>query len=438
MSAAAQANRGREAPELVVFERGDHTSYAACGLPYYVGGLVRDADDLVARTPEEHRSRGIDVRTRHEVTGIDLDRRVVEVRDLERAVTRVEPFDHLLVATGAVPIVPSFPNLGAQGVTGIHRIPDAVALDRLLHDRSPRRAAVVGAGYIGLEMVEALLARGLAVTMVDQADHPMPTLDPDMAARITDGVHALGVDVRLGVTVEGIEIDDRGRVRGLATTVGEIAADVVVLGIGVRPNSGLAADAGIPIGPTGAIVTDDRMATPVDGVWAAGDCAQSVHRVSGEPAAIALGTHANKQGRVVGINLSGGEARFPGYIGTAVTKVGPVEIGRTGLGERQARDAGFDVVAAVIEGVSRAHYYPGADPMAVKVVAERGTGRMLGAQIVGGDGAAKRIDALAVAVWNEMTVDEFSQADLGYAPPFSPVWDPTLIAARQAGDHRVT
>lgn len=433
MSAAAQASRGREAPELVVFERGHHTSYAACGLPYFVGGLMRGADDLVARTPEEHRARGIDVRVRHEVTAIDLDRRVVEVRDLDHAVTSHEPFDHLLVATGARPIRPPFPNLDAAGVTGIQTIPDAVGLDELLRDRPPRRAVVVGGGYIGLEMVEALLLRGVDVTVVEQADQPMPTLDADMAARVADGVRGLGVDLRLGEAVQGFEIDGEGRVRAVATTAGEIEAEVVVLGLGVRPNSTLAAEAGIPIGPTGAIATDDRMATRVDGVWAAGDCAESMHRVSGTPAAIALGTHANKQGRVVGINVSGGEARFPGYIGTAITKVAEIEIGRTGLTEREAALAGFDAVGAVIEGSSRAHYYPGGEKMAVKVVAERGTGRMLGAQIVGREGAAKRIDALAIAVWNEMTVEDFSQTDLGYAPPFSPVWDPTLIAARQAG-----
>lgn len=434
MSAAAQANRGREAPELVVFERGRYTSYAACGLPYFVGGLVPDASDLVARSPEEHRARGIDVRIRHEVIGIDVDRREVEVRDLDADAVSRTPFDHLLIATGASPIRPPLANLDAAGISGIQTIPDAVELDRLVRTRSARRAVVVGAGYIGLEMVEALLLRGLEVTVIELADQPMPSLDADMAARVAAGVRALGVDLRLGIGVEGFETDGDGHVRSVVTSAGEVETELVVLGLGVRPNSGLAADAGVRVGPTGGIATDDRMATSIDGIWAAGDCAENLHRVSGRPAAIALGTHANKQGRVVGINLSGGDARFPGYIGTAVTKVATVEVGRTGLSEREAADAGFDAVGAVIEGSSRAHYYPDGAPMSVKVVAEASTGRMLGAQIVGGDGAAKRIDALAIAVWNEMTVDEFAQTDLGYAPPFSPVWDPTLIAARQAGE----
>jgi len=435
MSAAAQSTRGATAPDVVVFERGVHTSYAACGLPYYVGGLVPDADQLVARSPEEHRARGIDVRIRHEVVGIDTDARSVVVRDLADGRERTEPYDHLLVATGAVPLRPPWPGVDAPGVFGLHSIPEATAILDAVRARDPRRAAVVGAGYIGLEIAEAFERLGLDVTVVERLDQPMTTLDPDMAARVATGMSDLGVDLRLGTTVDGMVVGDDGWVRAVATDAGEVPADIVVLGLGVRPNAALAEAAGIPVGPTGGIVTDARMATPVEGVWAAGDCAQSLHRVTGAPAAIALGTHANKQGRVVGTNVSGGHARFPGYIGTAVTKVGPVEVGRTGLTEREAAAAGFDAVAATIEGASRSHYYPDAAPMAVKVVAERRGGRMLGAQIVGGADAAKRIDALAVGVWNEMSVDAFTQLDLGYAPPFAPVWDPILIAARTTARH---
>ncbi|MDH4364739.1 MAG: FAD-dependent oxidoreductase [Acidimicrobiia bacterium] len=434
MSAAAQANRGVEPVELVVFEKGDFTSYAACGLPYLVGGLVSAADQLVARSPEQHRANGIDVRTGHEAVAIDVDERIVEVHSRSDGATLRQSFDHLVIATGASPIRPSFPNIDAGGVAALHTIPDATAIDRALRERPLRRAVVVGGGYIGLEMVEALLRRGLEVTLVEKLEQPMATLDADMGARVADGLRRLGVILQLGVGVQGFEVDADGWVRAVATEVGELPADLVVLGLGVRPNAGLAADAGIETGPTGAIATDDRMATSVPGIWAAGDCAQSYHRVSGRPAWVALGTHANKQGRVVGLNVSGTEARFPGVIGTAVTKVDDIEIGRTGLGEREAAADGIDAVAEVIEGTTRAHYYPGAAAMAVKVVAERGSGRLLGAQIVGGPESAKRIDALAVAVWNEMTVDDFAQLDLGYAPPFSPVWDSTLIAARRAAE----
>ena len=434
MSAAARANRGAESVEVVVFERGRYTSYSACGLPYLVGGLVPEADNLVARSPEAHRANGIDVRMGHEVTAIDTAEHFVEVHDRDSDTTFRESYDHLLIATGATPIRPPLTNIDAKGITGIHTIPDALTIDEIIRTRIPQRAVVVGGGYIGLEMVEALVARGLHVTLVEKLEAPMATLDPDMGARVADGIRHLGADVQLGVGVEGFELDAQGWVAAVATETGELPADLVVMGLGVRANVALAAQAGIAIGPSGAIATDARMSTRTDGVWAAGDCVESFHRVSQKPVSIALGTHANKQGRVVGMNISGTPARFPGVIGTAVTKVGQVEIGRTGLNQREAAEAGFDAVARPIEGNTRSGYYPDSAKLVVKVVAERTTGRMLGAQIVGGAEAAKRIDALAVAVWNEMTVEAFSQLDLGYAPPYSPVWDTPLIAARLTGE----
>jgi NADPH-dependent 2,4-dienoyl-CoA reductase/sulfur reductase-like enzyme len=247
---------------------------------------------------------------------------------------------------------------------------------------------------------------------------------------LADGIRGLGIDLRLGVSVTGFEVDADGWVSAVTTDAGAVPADLVVMGLGVRANSQLASDAGIAVGPSGAIATDEQMLTSVPGIYAAGDCAESFHRISKRPVSIALGTHANKQGRVVGINISGGDLRFPGVIGTAVTKIGHIEIGRTGLTMVEAADAGLDAVASKITAGSRAHYYPDGAPMTVKIVSERNTGRMLGAQIVGGPEAAKRIDTLAIAIWNEMTVDDFSQTDLGYAPPFSPVWDPILTAAR--------
>lgn len=436
MSAAAQASRAAEPVELVVFERGEYTSFAACGLPYFVGGQIPESQKLVARSPEKHRANGIDVRTGHEVMAIDTANKTVRVRSIADDREFTESYDHLVIATGASPIRPPLENIDAKGVHVIHTIPNAEAIDDMIRDRKPQNAVVVGAGYIGIEVVEALVNRGLKVTVVEKLDVPMATLDPDMGERVADAMREMGVDLRLGVGVAGFEMDNEGWVSGVATEADTVTADLVVLGLGVRPNVELAREAGIPIGPTGAIATDARMATGVAGVWAAGDCAESFHRVSQRPAWIALGTHANKHGRVVGMNVSGSHARFPGVIGTAVTKVGPTEIGLTGLNERAAAAAGFDTVSAVIQGDTRAHYYPGGAKVAVKIVAERSSGRILGAQIVGGPESAKRIDALAVAVWNEMTVDEFSQLDLGYAPPFAPVWDPTLIAARLTNQQR--
>ncbi len=432
MSAAAQARRMRPVDELeiVAFERGSFTSYAACGLPYLVGGEVGDVEDLVARTPEEFRATGVDVRTRHEVTGIDTDARVVSVRDLDVGTDASVSYDELLIATGAVPVRPPFPGIDATGVFDLRTIPDAEAVSAAVPDA--RRAVVVGGGYIGLEVAEAFALRGLEVTVVELAEQPMVTLDADMASSVTEALERLGIEVRLGEGVRSFDVDAEGQVTAVVTSAGSVPADVVVVGLGARPNAALAAAAGIPVGDSGGIVVDRRQRTPVDHVWAAGDCVESFHRVSRRGVSIALGTHANKQGRVAGTNLGGGYATFGGVLGTAITRVGDLEVARTGLNEREATAAGFAFVTATNTSKSRAHYYPGAEPVTVKLVAERGSGRLLGGQIVGGSGAAKRIDVVATALWNEMTVADMGGMDLAYSPPFSPVWDPVLLAAGRA------
>jgi NADPH-dependent 2,4-dienoyl-CoA reductase/sulfur reductase-like enzyme len=430
MSAAAQARRRRDRSELeiVAFDRGHYTSWSACGLPYLVGDLVHDPDDLIARTPEQFRASGIEVALEHDVLAIDVAARTLRVRgpDGERS----EPFDQLVIATGSVPTRPDLPGAHAAGIHGIQTIGDGIAL-RADVDAGARKAVVVGGGYIGLEMAEALHRRGLEVCVVERSAQPMNTLDPDMGALVADAIRALGIELHSGVSVESFETGADGRVTAVRTTEGVVDTDIVVLGLGVKPASELAAAAGLEIGATGGIVTDARMATSAERIWAAGDCAEIFHRVSKRRVAIALGTHANKEGRVVGVNATGGSLTFPGVIGTAVTKLCDYEIGRTGLSEREAAEAGFASMAEKIEATSRAGYYPGSSEITVKLVAEVGTGRLLGAQVIGREGAAKRVDVLAAAIWNEMTAAEFSQVDLGYAPPFSPVWDPVLVAARQ-------
>ena len=433
MSAAAQARRMMSAAELeiVAFERGHRTSYAACGLPYLVGGLVDGPELLIARTPEKHRANGIDVRTYHEVTRIDTGGSTVTVRDLESGRETVERYDELLIGTGASGIAPPWPGIGADGVMQLRTIDDAVEMERML-GAGIRRAVVVGAGYIGLEVAEGLLERGLDVTIVEQLDAPMGTaLDADMAAGIADAMRAAGINLRLGTAVTACTTVG-GRVTAVETAAGPVAADLVVIGLGVRPNADLARAAGIGVGDAGGIIVDDHLRTGTPHVWAAGDCAESFHRILGRPVVVALGTHANKQGRVAGTNIAGGDATFSGVLGTAITKFRDLEIGRTGLTESEARAAGFDAVGVTTDASSRAHYYPGAQPMRIKIVAERRTGRLLGAQIVGGEGAGKRIDVLATALWNNMTVEAVGGMDLSYAPPFSPVWDPVLLAAGKA------
>jgi NADPH-dependent 2,4-dienoyl-CoA reductase/sulfur reductase-like enzyme len=276
----------------------------------------------------------------------------------------------------------------------------------------------------------------LHVTVVEAGNQPMATLDADMGALVADAIRRLGIELETETKVDAFETGADGRVTAVVIGERRIAADIVVLGLGVKPDVTLAREAGIEIGPTGGIATSARMATSAEGVWAAGDCVQCHHRVSGRPVTIALGTHANKQGVVVGVNVTGGDATFAGVIGTAVTKICETEIARTGLDEREATEAGFDFSTTTIEQTTRAGYYPGSTTITVKVVVERVSNRLLGAQLVGREGAAKRIDVFATTIWNEMTVDEIARLDLGYAPPFSPVWDPVLVAAREAARQR--
>ena len=435
MSAASQAKRLRaDDLEVVALERGGHASYSACGIPYWVGGVVDDESTLVARTPEEHRANGIDLRMRHEAIGLDLDRRELEVRDHGTSTTYRIGFDQVVIATGARPRRPDIPGVTAPGVHGVQTLDDGEALlDTLEH--SPRRAVVVGGGYIGIEMAEAMVNRGLEVTVVTRSREPMATLDPDMGAQVHRAMEDMGIDVRTSVQLREVTTGLDGRATGVVTDQGELPADVVVLGTGVEPETTLVAGTGLPLGRWGGLVTDLQMRVfDVDGVWAAGDCVESIDLVSGNRVHVALGTHANKQGRVAGTNLGGGYATFPGVVGTAVSKVCDLEIARTGLRERDCDAVGFRYLTVQVESRTRAGYYPGADQVTVKLVVEQRSGRLLGGQIVGGEASAKRIDVLAVALWNRMTVEEVVSLDLGYAPPFSPTWDPVLIAARKAAD----
>ncbi|WP_416370476.1 FAD-dependent oxidoreductase [Streptomyces sp. PR69] len=438
MSAASRARRlkGPEELQITAFERGRFSSYSACGIPYWVGGAVADRDALIARTPEEHRERAIDLRMRTEVTEIDVTAGRVRARDLATGEQEWTGYDKLVIATGARPVRPPIPGIDAPGVHGVQTLDDGQALlDTLegLEGHDGRRAVVVGAGYIGVEMAEALMRRGYTVTLVDRGEQPMSTLDPDMGALVRKALDELGVTTVSGAEVVGILTGDDGRARGVAVRDAEYPADVVVLGIGVRPETGLARAAGLPLGVYGGLLTDLSMRVRGCGnIWAGGDCVEVLDLVSGRERHIALGTHANKHGQVIGANVAGGYGTFPGVVGTAVSKVCDLEIARTGLREKDARAAGLQYVTATIEATNSAGYYPGAAPMTVKMLAERGAGRLLGVQIVGREGAGKRVDVAATALTAGMTVEQLTALDLGYAPPFSPVWDPVLVAARRA------
>lgn len=431
MSAASQVRRLRQDVEIVVFERSPHTSYSACGLPYYVAGLVDKAEALIARTPERFREKyAIDARVRHEVLAIEPEARRVRVRNRESGAEWSEPYDQLLLATGALPFCPALPGADAEGIYGLSTLQSGIRVRRALDEGRPRRAVVVGGGYIGLEMAEAFIRRGLEVTLVTRGEEVMETLDADIGRIVSEALRGLGVTLHLQEALQGFEVKD-GRVCQVLTDNHRLPADIVLLGMGVRPNAELAAAAGLVLGVRGAIRVNARQQASAEGVWAAGDCVESQHQVSRAPFYIALGTVANKQGMVAGINLGGGYATFPGVLGTAVSKICDYEVARTGLHEEDIRQLGLEFVSATINSRTRAGYYPGAGKITVKLLAEKGNGRLLGGQIVGEEGAAKRIDVLATALHAGMTVAELIQLDLSYAPPFSPVWDPVQTAARQ-------
>lgn len=427
MSAATGARRLRSDLEIVALERGTRTSYSACGIPYAVAGEVDQVQDLVERTPQEFRDEHrIDVRARHQVMGIDLDARRVEVRSLDQQRTIHLGFDLLHIATGARPIRPDLPGIDAAWIHGVGNLDDA---DRVLADvdgRPIRRVVIVGGGYIGLEMAEAFVDRGASVTLVDAASHPMQTMDPDFGAEITKALENYGVTVQCNNAVEGFGD------HVVHTAHGDLPADVAILGLGVAPNADLAIDAGLAEGAGGAIGVDHRQRTSAEGVYSAGDCADTFHLVSRQRVHIALGTVANKTGAAAGTNLGGGYASFAGVLGTAVTRIGPCEIGRTGLSEQEAHDAAIEFAPGVAEATSRAGYLPTAEPVRAKVLAERGSGRIIGGQIIGRDRMGKRIDTLVTAITAGMTVEQVMALDLGYAPQLSPLWDPVQVAARHA------
>jgi NADPH-dependent 2,4-dienoyl-CoA reductase/sulfur reductase-like enzyme len=431
MTAASQARRGQADLEIVALEKGSYVSYAACGIPYYVGGVVDDFDKLLIRKPEEFRQKqNIEARIRHEVRHIEPNRGRVIVRDLDAEREYEEAYDHLLIATGAKAVQPDLPGIATQGVVGLTSLEDAKALRELLDSRRPERAVIVGGGYIGLELAEAFHRRGIDVSIVGRAPELLRNIDPDMAALVSKALKEMGIHLYLGEAASAFE-QTSGRVSAVVTERRTLPADLVLVAAGVRPNTELAREAGLPLGVKDAIKVDDHMRTPVEHIWAAGDCVETVQLVTGGPYWISAATVASKQGRVAGANLTGGDASFAGTLGTTITKAGPIEIARTGLQETELSGGDTRFAAATVNTITCARYYPTSEPMTVKLIGEVGSGRLLGGQIVGGVGAAMRINVVVTALHAGMTADLLAELDLAYAPPFSAVWDPILLAARE-------
>jgi NADPH-dependent 2,4-dienoyl-CoA reductase/sulfur reductase-like enzyme len=415
MSAAARARRVDPSLEILVLERGQHVSWAACGLPFYVSGRVASLDELILHTPDYfRRERNIDVRTGAEVVAIQPARRQLVLRGGERI-----SYDKLVIACGARP-VRDLPGADLPHVFTLHTLEDARRLREFIEQRRPQRAVVVGAGYIGLEVADALAERGLCVTVLEASPYILGRQDRELTEIVTRHLGARGIQFRLGTRVSAIQAE------GVEGT----PADLIVLAIGVRPNVELAAEAGIELGRHGAIRVNERMETNLAGVYAAGDCAETVHVVTGAPVYIPLGTTANKMGRVAGANAAGRRERFPGVAGTLIVALRDLAVAMTGLSSTEARQAGFSPVSVRIEAPDRSRYM-GSDPTWVELVADRNTTRLLGGSVIGKRGVAGRINVLAAAITAGMTTEQFAQLDLAYTPPVAPVWDPLLVAANQ-------
>ncbi len=452
MSAAHQAlrgarSRGRDV-EVTVLESTGHTSYSACGIPYWIAGDVADGQQLVARTAAEHRRLGIDLRLGAAATELDLRHRTVH---FSQNGTRCQlPFDQLVLATGAPAVIPDWARAPdgtlIPGVHPVKNLHDGAVWTRLLADGAQRagaapgdgrRAVLVGGGYIGLEMAETLVRRGWDSVLLTRTE-VMSSLDPDMSARISAAMSQAGVRVEARTGVRALTRGRSGAVSGVVAADGRVyPARVVVLGLGVRPATELGAAAGLPLGDSGGYLPDAG-GQVADGIWAAGDCCEVLHRLTGRPVFMPLGTHANKQGRVVGEDLAGGAARFGGVLGTAITRFAAggqhLEIACTGLSAAAAHAAGLAACSLVTEGTTASGYMPEAAPIATRVLAETGSRRLLGMQIVGGPGAAKRIDTAAAALWGGLTVDDVAGMDLSYAPPFATAWEAVQLAARRLAD----
>ncbi|MFW6869413.1 FAD-dependent oxidoreductase [Nocardioides sp. CPCC 206347] len=422
MSAASAARRTDPDLQITVLESGRYSAYGVCGIPYYLAGLVADAASLIAHPPTEFiEHRRIDLRHSVEVVALDLNERTAQTSDSETL-----EFSTLVYAAGAEPIVPPTLRTEDPRVVTVRSLDDAMALRARLPEVA--RAVVVGAGYVGLEVADCLAHRGVKTTVVDRLPRVMSTLDEVIAERVEVEVRK-HVQLDLGSSLRGLQLRTDAVVVELDDH--ELTADLVVLALGVRPRTGLLAAASLATSQAGALLVNERMQTSHAGVFAAGDSVAHHHRVLAAPSYVPLGPAANKTGRVAGIVAAGGDAAFAGVVGTAVVKVFDLEVAHTGLSLEQARAAGLDAVAADVSAKTRAKYYPSSAAMHVRLVHERG-GRILGAQIVGADGAAKRIDVVAAALHSGSTVDDLAGFDLAYAPPFSPVYDPITQVAQAA------
>ncbi len=434
-SAASKAKRVNPDAEVLLFEKGDYISYGICELPYFIGGSIKDGRKLIVFTPEELKEkRGVEARVRHRVEKILPTKRKVVVHDLDRNETVDYSYEKVIIATGSRSRRLKLHGEDAQNVIAVKSFEAGLRLKAILEKESPRRAVIIGGGYIGMEMAEVLVSSGIETTLLHRSELPMAGLERETRQAVADELLRHGVHFVPNVKIESLSRDQQspsriGRVTRILTNRGSVDCDVVVLSIGVEPEVELATRAGISVGVTGALRTDEMQRTSVDNIYAAGDCCEVRNLVNNRPMYLPLATVASKAAWVAGENAAGGRARFKGAIRAIAVKVFDLEVAQVGLSKEEATESGFDVATELIHGYSRVAIMPGSESVAVKYILDKKSRRLLGANLYGGEGVTLRANILAVAIQHKLTIEEISQLDLAYAPPFSPLWDPILVAA---------
>jgi NADPH-dependent 2,4-dienoyl-CoA reductase/sulfur reductase-like enzyme len=426
--AASRARRLDPEMEITVYQEEPEPSISECGLPYLLSGVVEERDDLVARTPEKFAEKDIDVLVCHRVERIDATGKNLSVLNLKTGQAFEDAYDRLVIATGARAVLPPIPGAELEGVFKLRFLTDSDEIGRYIEEQSTKKATIVGGGYIGLEVAENLCRLGMEVSLIEGEDRVALAYGPEVSENVEAELEANGVGVYTGERVD--EFTGEGRVRGVKFGDRELETDLIIVGVGIKPNVELATEAGVETGTTGAILVDRHMKTSVPDVWAAGDCVETTNLVSGRPTWVPLGDTANQMGRVAGTNAATGDEtlEFPGILGTGIFKVFGLDVGKTGLSEKEAEDAGFEVVSAGLWAYDRAAYYPGAGKIFLKLIADRATGRLLGAEAAG-SGADKLTDICAAALWGRLSYPDLVNIDLAYAPPYGPALSPVIQAA---------
>jgi len=426
-SAAAKARRNNKNAEIVIFERDSDISYAGCGLPYYISEVTEGREKVIINTPEGFAEKyKIDVRTKHEVLNVNSEEKSLKYKNLETDEVDDYNYDKLIITTGASPIMPPIPGHELENIVPLRTVNDADRIKNIIDKQNPKKAVIVGAGLIGLEMAESFKESGLEVGVIEKLPHVLPILSDEMSEIVEEHLREKNVDLTLDDGVSEFKGD--GEVEKVVTESGkELEADLVLLAIGVKPNAELAKKAGVEIGNTGAIAVNEKMETSKKDIYAAGDCAESKDLITGNPAWVPLGSTANKQGRTAGENVTGGNARHKGILKTGITKIFDLAVSRTGLLASEARENGFEVEEVKIKGVDHAGYYPDLNELHLKGVFDKETNKIIGAAVIGENGADKRIDVLSTAIYSGLTANDLFQIDLAYAPPYSTPKDAAAV-----------